>query len=217
MEPVDKIQARTEALQVLGLDQTASSSDIRNAWRDIAFHAHPDHTGGDCAQFSQAKAAYDFLRDEGLTGAVAGPARPKRPKLRRRLVELAEEAIATCQSLLDPDRALAYRDADGQPKARPRPSSDHIPTAVGCHGRDLTFFVATPVCEGENRVALPTSLLANRRKIEAEILAFRAKNSGAGEVVVPDTIRERKFPGARSVKIRFEAGQRAREQFWQAT
>jgi len=59
MEPVDKINARTDALADLGLAANASPDDIRNAWRQIAFHAHPDHTGGDCADFSRAKVAYD--------------------------------------------------------------------------------------------------------------------------------------------------------------
>lgn len=214
MEPVDRIQARAEALHTLGLDQTASASEIRAAWRTIAFHAHPDHTDGDCSQFSRAKSAYDFLRKSGLAGKGAGPAKPRRPKLRKRLVELADKDVEACQSLLDPDRALpcGTQDKEETPLRR---NSDHIPNAIGCYGRDLTYFVATPVCEGENRVALPTSILAGFRTVETEILSFQAKNGGSGEVVVPDTIRERKFPGARSVKIRFDATQETREQFWQ--
>jgi len=77
----------------------------------------------------------------------------------------------------------------------------------------LIYFVATPVCEGSNRVALPTSVLASCRKAETEILTFQSQNSGSGDVVVPDTIRERKFPGAKSVTIRFEADQTMRDAF----
>lgn len=216
MEPVEKIQARLEALHVLGLDQTATASDIRNAWRDIAFHAHPDHTGGDCNQFAQAKSAYDYLRKNGLAGKGAGPAQPRRPKLRKRIIELDEKDISACLKLLDPSRALSFGETSTEDCPLSARNSDHVPEAIGCYGRDLTYFVATPVCEGENRVALPTSVLAGFRTVETEILSFQAKNGGAGEVVVPDTIRERKFPGARSVRIRFEADQATREQFWQA-
>ncbi|EEX10003.1 DnaJ domain protein [Ruegeria lacuscaerulensis ITI-1157] len=216
MEPVDKIQAREEALQALGLDQSASSLEIRNAWREIAFHAHPDHTGGECKQFSRAKAAYDLLRKEGLTGKPQGPARPRRPKLKKRLIELADDAVAMCRGLLDPDRALPHHEDMAQPQPAAR-DCDHVPTAVGCHGRHLTFFVETPVREGANRVALPTSILSSCHKFEGEVLSFQVKSGGAGEVIVPDSIRSRKFPGARSVTIRFETDQTALDEFWQTS
>lgn len=213
MEPVDKIQARVDALRALGLDQTATASDIRNAWRDIAFRAHPDRTGGDSVQFAEAKSAFDLLRREGLVTKAAGPARPRRPKLRARLIELAEDALESCRSLLGVGGALPHDDHSAPCRNSEQTNADHIPSAVGCRGRDLTFFVATPVCEGKNRVALPTSILTSGRKFEAEILSFQATSSGAGEVVVPDTIRERKFPGAKSVRIRFEADPRMSEAF----
>ncbi|MGV6805688.1 MAG: J domain-containing protein [Ruegeria sp.] len=215
MEPVDKIQARAEALEALGLDQTASGTELRNAWRKIAFQAHPDRAGGDSKRFSQAKSAYDFLRKDGMFGKPAGSAFPRRPKLRKRIVELAEDTIEACRHLLKPIQThLSETQAPNQTTAASE-CTDHIPAAVGCHGRDLTYFVATPVSEGENRIALPTSILASCRNVETEILSFQAKNAGGGEIVIPDPIRERKFPGARSVKIRFEAGQKDREHFWQ--
>ena len=224
MEPVDKIKARADALNALGLDQSAGPEDIREAWRQIAFHAHPDHTGGDYSDFSQAKSAYDFLRKEGLTGKGAEfSAMPRRPRLKKRVIELAAEEIAACRARLNPDLALSHLpdapDADcGDGTCRDKTcESDHVPDAVGCFGRDLTFFVATPVCEGANRVALPTSVLTSRRHNETEILSFQSRDSGSGDVVIPDTIRERKFPGAKSVKIRFEADQQIRDEFWIAS
>lgn len=214
MEPMNKISAQAEALQVLGLSQDARPRDIRNAWREIAFHAHPDHNGGDYSAFAKAKTAYDFLRKEGLTAEPDGPPMPRRPRLKKRLVDLAADEIANCRHMLNPDHALCHM-ADGEQATADQAwiASDHIPDAIGCFGRELIYFVATPVCEGSNRVALPTSVLASYRKAETEILTFQSRNSGSGDVVVPDTIRERKFPGAKSVTIRFDADQTMRDAF----
>lgn len=216
MEPVSKIKARTDALQVLGLSQNANADEIREAWRSVAFHDHPDHTGGDYAGFSQAKAAYDFLRKEGLTQrGPCGAAMPRRPRLKKRVIELAADQIEACRDLLNPERSLSDMSSGGgrDSASTEGASSDHVPDAIGCFGRDLTYFVASSVCEGSNRVALPTSVLASCRKTETEIVTFQSKSSGSGEIVIPDPIRERKFPGAKSVKIRFEADQQMRDMY----
>ncbi|UWR05044.1 J domain-containing protein [Ruegeria conchae] len=216
MEPVSKVKARAEAFQVLGLPTHANANDIRDAWRNIAFHDHPDHTDGDHSVFSKAKSAYDFLRSEGLTRkGVTSSSTPRRPRLKKRVIELDADEIKACRDLLNPEYVLSDMSAidhaatsDDQDQ-----SSDHVPDAIGCFGRDLTYFVASSVCEGENRVALPTSVLASCRKTETEILTFKSKGAGSGEIVIPDPIRERKFPGARSVRIRFEADQQMRDLF----
>lgn len=221
MEPMTKIRARAEALDALGLSSNATAADIRDAWRDVAFHAHPDHHNGDCANFSRAKAAYDFLRDQGLAGKNSvGPAKPRRPKLRKRVMEVSDEDQENCRILLNPDPALSDlsdRDEGMDSRQKSDMSADHVPDAVGCFGRDLTYFVKTPVRIGPNRVALPTSVLSGARNTETEVLSFQSKNSGQGEVVVPDNIRARKFPGARSVKIKFDAGQQMRDDYWLAS
>ncbi len=222
MEPVDKIRARTDALAALGLDACAGSDDIREAWRHIAFHDHPDHTGGDCADFARAKAAYDFLRKEGLVakGAAGTDARmPRRPRLKKRVIEFPQDAIATCKDRLNPDRALSdmTRPQGSDPSTSDGAASDHVPDAVGFFGRHLTYFVPTPVCEGANRVALPTSVLTNARHTETEVLSFQSKGAGPGEVVIPETICARKFPGAKSVRIRFESTSDIRDEFWLAS
>ncbi|NOD35320.1 MULTISPECIES: J domain-containing protein [unclassified Ruegeria] len=220
MEPVDKVRARTDALADLGLPPSASSREIREAWRQIAFHSHPDHREGDSSGFSRAKAAYDFLRKEGLAkkgGGKAGPTQPRRPHLKKRIIELPQEEISACKAMLSPDQVLSHRHGEDDTPGIPEACvSDHVPDAVGCYGRHLTYFVTTPVHHGANRVALPTTVLSGARHTEAEILSFQSKDTGAGEVVIPDTIRERKFPGAKSVKIRFDADQDIRDQFWLA-
>ncbi|WP_209504727.1 J domain-containing protein [Ruegeria sp. HKCCSP335] len=220
MEPVDKVRARMDALADLGLNPSANSSEIREAWRHIAFHTHPDHKEGDSSGFSRAKAAYDFLRKEGLAtkgGATAGPPQPRRARLKKRIIELPQEDVAACEAMLNPGQALSHMNA--QTGIQPKCGSgvaDHVPDAVGCYGRHLTYFVTTPVNQGANRVALPTTVLTSARHTTAEILSFQSSDTGAGEVVIPDTIRERKFPGAKSVRIRFDADQAIRDQFWLA-
>ncbi|WP_171122300.1 MULTISPECIES: DnaJ domain-containing protein [unclassified Ruegeria] len=220
MEPVDRIRARAEALHALGLNQQAGSADIRNAWRQIAFHAHPDCSSSDAADFTRAKEAYDLLREEGLAGKAADAGKPKRPRLRKRVITLEDADIDACRSLLD--KALAHVSEEQEANQTEatvdlRADSDHIPEAVGCYGRNLTYFVPSPVCEGANRIALPTSILAGTRRTETEVLSFQCKEAGAGEVVVPETILNRKFPGAKSVRIRFEADQKTQDEFWLAS
>ncbi|MCG7519345.1 J domain-containing protein [Ruegeria sp. Ofav3-42] len=213
METAEKIRARTDALFALGLDQSASSDDIRNAWRNIAFHGHPDQADGDCSGFARAKEAYDLLRKEGLTGKGAGAGKPRRPKLRRRVITLEATDIDACRALLN--KALPDRSDETEPSNPDQLcKSDHIPDAVGFFGRHVTFFVSTPVYQGANRVALPTSVLAGSRRTETEVLNFQSNNSGGGEVVVPDAITARTFPGAKSVRIRFDADQQMRDEFW---
>ena len=217
MEPVDKIKARADALTALGLGQNASADDIRKAWRDIAFHAHPDCTKGDTADFARAKEAYDLLRKEGLAGKSARTGQPKRPTLRKRLISLKETDIDACRALLNKALEHAPDASAPTPEADQLAASDHIPQAVGCFGRNLTYFVTSPVCEGTNRVALPTSVLAGTRTVETDVLSFQSKDSGPGEVVIPETIMTRKFPGAKSVRIRFEADKHIQDEFWLAS
>ncbi|WP_170753299.1 J domain-containing protein [Ruegeria lacuscaerulensis] len=213
MEAVEKIKARTDALFALGLDHNASSNDIRNAWRKIAFSAHPDRADNDCSDFVRAKDAYDLLRQEGLTTKNPMHGKPKRPKLRKRVIRLKDTEVSACRDLLA--RALAHSGNiaptdDGDQIVA---DSDHIPSAIECFGRNLIYFVKSPVCKGANRVALPTSVLVGFRKTETEVLNFQSKNAGAGEVVVPDAIMARKFPGAKSVRIRFDADQALQDAF----
>ena len=212
METVEKIRARTEALHALGLDQNASSDDIRSAWRDIAFHGHPDQAEGDSSGFTRANDAYDFLRKEGLAGKGVGSGKPRRPKLRRRILTLETADINACRALLNnalPDRSDEVETPDSELMCK----SDHVPDAVGFFGRHLTFFVSTPVYEGANRVALPTSVLASSRQTETEVLNFQSNDSGGGEVVVPEAITAGTFPGAKRVRIRFDADQQMRDEF----
>lgn len=50
------------ALALLGLDTSASRSDVASAFRAAALRCHPDH-GGDRREFEEIYAAYAALRD----------------------------------------------------------------------------------------------------------------------------------------------------------
>ena len=53
--------------QVLGLDRSASASDIKRAYRRLAKEHHPDRHGGDAraqARFAELNAAYEILGDK---------------------------------------------------------------------------------------------------------------------------------------------------------
>lgn len=53
--------------EVLGVEKTATSEEIKKAYRNLAFKYHPDRNQGDKAaeeKFKQINAAYDVLGDE---------------------------------------------------------------------------------------------------------------------------------------------------------
>ncbi|TMV09771.1 J domain-containing protein [Ruegeria sediminis] len=220
MGPIDKVRARTAALEELGVDVDAGPDEIREAWRRVAFQAHPDHSGGDNEDFARAKAAYDVLRKEGLAGSAHCarnvPPKPRRPKIEVRVIEFSVEEMATCQALLDANVVsldnLSFVDADGlkekpaQPAARDGAPKDHVAIAVRCHGRHLTYIVASTAEAGINRVALPASVLEHARRAKPKIVVFRCPKAGTGEVTLPATIQSQMFPGARQVSIRFQSG-----------
>ena len=52
----------TDYYRILGIDKTASESDIKKAYRKLASKHHPDR-GGDADTFKQVQEAYDVLSD----------------------------------------------------------------------------------------------------------------------------------------------------------
>lgn len=102
MSPIDRARRRSDALQVLGLRGFGSTSDIRKAYRKLAFELHPDRENGDEARFMEVTAAYDLLRKDlkrrpptmaedmdmqdgpaaGQATPEPGPVQPARPAVR---------------------------------------------------------------------------------------------------------------------------------------
>jgi hypothetical protein len=134
----------------------------------------------------------------------------RRPQLPTRVTPLSAEAEAACRKLLEthaettlpgtegesPDDAVS--DWIGAP-------GDHVPDTIRRRGRALTFVVSTSLAPGMNRVAVPTSMFREKDGIAPRILSVRSARGGTTEVTVPDHLRARMFPGARSVVLRFGA------------
>lgn len=212
MTPIERTRAKAEALNTLGLGLYATPADVRLAWRQIAFNKHPDCGDDSQVEFTAAKAAYDFLRDEmgaavldAAPGASKGGAdtRVRRPEITTRTEALPAEIVAHCRALLaapaDPVEAGSKAELERPSKA----AADHVPTFVERRGRHLTYVVATPLARGRNRVALPTALLEGTRRPEPTIVSFLSAEAGPGEYRLPESGSARLIRGARSVTIRF--------------
>lgn len=208
MTPIERTRAKASALQALGLGHYAEADEIREAWRQIVFRTHPDRNADGHDEFAQAKAAYDFLRGETPADPDApSAARPRgagvrpvgRPSITTRTVALKPGDIDRCRALL-----AAGSDDDGETTLHV--AADHVPERVQRHGRNLTYIVPAAMARGRNRVALPTALLEDARRVAPAILTFLSAESGAGDYHVPEGVRARHFRGARSVTIRFEGG-----------
>jgi hypothetical protein len=209
MTPIERTRAKADALNTLGLGLYATPTDVRLAWRQIAFRKHPDCNDQTQSDFTAAKAAYDFLRSEmgaalpEASSQAGGAAahRVRRPEITPRTEALAPEAIAHCRALL---AAPAERVDDTEAGQRPaKAAADHVPTFVERRGRNLTYVVATPLARGRNRVALPTALLEGTRRLDPTIVSFLSAEAGPGEYRLPEFGSARLIRGARSVTIRF--------------
>lgn len=185
---------RIDYLKRLELPPEASDEDVRAAWRRLAFERHPDRGGSGVEDFARIRKAYEALR--------AAPARPRsvlrsRPRVEERVRDLPEDVLDLCRSVLRESARRAIEDTSRTVVA------EHVPTAVAHRGRQLSYIVRTPLGEGLNRIALPTGELEDNRGPRAKVVELAAKRAGWGLINVPETIRERLFPGARSVSIRF--------------
>jgi hypothetical protein len=223
MTPIERIRAKATALEALGLGHYASPVEIKDAWKRIAFDTHPDRNDTAHAAFAEAKAAYDFLREEtrelpapeaNMAEAAprkmrTGPRLGARPKVQTRTHALSPEATAACRALLDTaakddgSNVVYLADDAGRSSTSRDAITDHVPTVVHRCGRSLTYVISGTLAEGKNRVALPTAILEGKAKVRPMILAFLASEAGAGAIRVPDDVRSTLFPGARKVEIRF--------------
>lgn len=221
MKPVERVRTRAWAYDVLGVPVGADADAIRAAWRRATFEKHPDRNGGDQSRFIQAKSAYDFLcqddsaafsqhevaaRAERMPRRMARPERA-RPKVEARVHPLEPTVVSACAALFEPQGEIVpaahMRLQPDAPLGRDAEVTDHVVRAVQRQGRALTYLVSGPLAHGTNRVALPTALLESTRSLRPEVLAISTTSAGKGTVTVPDAVRSRLFPGARTVRIRF--------------
>lgn len=135
----------------------------------------------------------------------AAPRRPAtagaRPKVATRVDPIDAEVLSACRRLLGagPDGITAIPDTAADAEL----PTDHVPRAIRRAGRRLTYIVATPLETGDNRVALPTAPLRDSREADPQLVSFRSPKSGTGRISIPEEMRSRLFPGARSVNIQF--------------
>lgn len=187
-------QEKADALATLGVSATATEAEVREAWRTLAFKTHPDRCNGSDTDFVRINAAYDVIRRHGHAPMEA-PTRSRRPAIQTRIVDLSPDVATLCRDEL----------ADQRGKAKNGAAADHVAAAVRRKGRRVTYIIRTPLSEGSNRVALPTGELEDNRKVKPQVVTFASDTAGQGQVIVPDALRESMFPGARSVRILFEA------------
>ena len=61
--PAGSGPGRTAAASVLGIDPDAGEAEVRRAFREKARRVHPDAPGGDEAEFTRLRTAYERLLD----------------------------------------------------------------------------------------------------------------------------------------------------------
>ena len=57
--------------------------------------------------------------------------------------------------------------------------------------------------EGVNRVAVPTGVFTDNRKVRPVIVRFKADHEGIGTHMVSNATLAESFPGAKSVRVHF--------------
>ncbi|NND21093.1 MAG: DnaJ domain-containing protein [Silicimonas sp.] len=191
MTPIERISARSKALSTLGMAGNPTKSELRKAFRKLAFERHPDHGKGTPEEFAKISDAYTLLVDtaEDDTACAARPAtRVSRPAVPATETEFDEDTLTTCESLFDGLDATCAR---------------HLATRLYRKGRMLTYLVPSAPADGLNKVALPTGDLVDTRRIEPKLLDIWSGDIAAGVYDMPAQLSARHFPGARSVQIRF--------------
>ncbi|MEM6386019.1 MAG: DnaJ domain-containing protein [Pseudomonadota bacterium] len=201
MSPIDRLASRTQAFQVLGVSGSPTKSDIRKAYRNLAFEKHPDQHPECGAEFSRITEAYRYIcehADElGITDAPdpeevsnvsAAPRRVSRPTITPTEQEFDAKIMSECEAYLE------ECEFDG---------AAHIASAVYRKGRNLTYYVKTPVTKGKNAVVLPTGMLVDSRKTLPRLVVFDHSDAQTGFFEMPSETCEEHFPGARQIQVRF--------------
>lgn len=201
MSPIDRLSSRNQAFEVLGVTASTTRSDIRKAYRALAFKKHPDQHPECGNEFSRITEAYRFICDNaeelGITDAPApeevsntstAPRRVSRPVLQANEQEFDGPTMSECEAYLE---ACDYE------------GTGHIASAVYRKGRNLTYPVRTPLAKGRNAVALPTGMLTDTRKTLPRIVTFDFRDAHGGFFEMPAETCAEHFPGARTITIRF--------------
>lgn len=200
MSPIDRVASRNLAFETLGVSVGATRTDIRQAYRDLAFKKHPDKHPECGDEFSRITEAYRFVCDHadelGITEAPepapeqksVAPRRVSRPALQATEEEFDARTQEECEAHIEEFGGAG---------------TWHIAKAVYRMGRNLTYYVPTPLNKGRNEVVLPTGMLVDSRKSLPKIVAFDFRDATGGNFELPEDVCARHFPGARTIRIRF--------------
>lgn len=206
MTPIAKSRAVADAEALLGVRHNAPQSELRAAWKRLVFEKHPDRGMGTNADMADINAAYSLLRAQQIDRSVPEPspeqsnAAPRkvtpsrvrpRPEPKAREKTVSGETRALCEA------ALA-RVAETAPAAR-----GHVPVRMIRRGRQVTYFVETPLKKGLNRISLPTGDFIDSRKTLPRVITVQSPATGAARFTVPDAMLARKFPGVTHAEILF--------------
>jgi hypothetical protein len=191
MTPIERISSRSKALSLLGITGNPTKTEIRQAFRKLAFEKHPDHGKGSPEEFARISDAYALLSAHAVDALkpVTRPSSPiPRPALRATETRFDADTVDLCDDL------LGETGGDGLA---------HVATRLYRKGRILTYFVPTPPGNDLNRVALPTGDLEDKRRIQPRIVDIWHGDLSGNVYDVPPQIAAQTFPGARAVQIRF--------------
>ena len=142
-------------------------------------------------------------------------ARPVRTGMTSRIRDLNDADALECKKLLDEVDCMAEPDEDEQTlratimntiKAADAPyvpHSNHLPYAARQSGRRISYMVGDLIKEGVNRVAVPTGVFTDNRKVRPIIVRFKADKEGIGTHIVSPAALAESFPGAKSVRVHF--------------
>ena len=80
---------------------------------------------------------------------------------------------------------------------------EHIPDRVEQRGRHLVFRIGRGLEPGAHRVALPTAMLRDPRKVAPQLLTLFVADEGRFELDLPRELVGQMVPGARSLRVVF--------------
>ena len=192
MTPIERLSEKAQALAVLSLAKSATTADIRTAYKRLVLEKHPDHGNGSADEMSRITQAYQFLKanaDElGISDAPV-PARQttRRPSIQPTETLFTDDILAECESALSEQTG----------------TMQHVSTMLHRLGRKLTYFVPTAPAKGTNDVVVPTGELVDTRRTVPQVVPVDASRISGGVYDVPSDVCSKIFPGARSVKIHF--------------
>ena len=191
-----------------------TDADVRRIKDAYTLLKHDDgYTKADRIRQAPADTGDTSYRDPSRP-ANMGP-RPVRTGMTSRIRDLNDAAALECKKLLDEVDCMAEPDADEQSlratimdtiKAADAPyvpHNNHLPYAVRQSGRRISYMVGDLIKEGVNRVAVPTGVFTDNRKVRPIIVRFKADKDGIGTHIVSPGALAESFPGAKSVRVHF--------------